>query len=681
MAVPNARCPGCNAKLASKRGLRPGQSVRCPKCGTRFAVPEPALAHAVAAPLPVAPPTPAPPAPAAPLSLDDDAPQPVRSNGRVRLALACVVLAVGAGGFLVYERKHRDAAATHASVEHPTEHPPPKEEPPPPPPPEDLDRPIDAPEAPPFPGVFPRRLLFVSVTKYAFLNPLTAGPLAGLDRTRAAALALAAHWKVPADKQHDQVYVLSDTAPPPEGRPCTRDVVRGTVERFLVTSRAQDHVALYFGGHAVETGGKAYFAPADGEHDDPATLVPVDEIYAHLRACKAAQKVVIWDVCRFNPQRGRLRPGSEPMPAALAAALAAAPADVEVLLTCQPGENAAEAFSAPADGSTYSGSAFLEAFRLTGEKPPKQRRNAQPTDPIMTAAWASVVTKRLADVGGGAQTVKVTGAPRATAFPFDAAEPLPPRFAFPEPAKRPPAPVPSAEVAALVAEFAVPPLKTFGVDTPPPEFPDRAGALKDYKADVPIDDVLKNRAKYPLRAAVIDALTDVRSLWKVSPKGGVRVRESFTGEVSNTLKRDIKGDQNTLAVGIAALEAHNDRLDALQKDRAAQPKRWQAHFDYARAVVKSRLAYLNEYNLMLGNVLTETLPARDAKAREDGYRLASTDTAKMKSKKDVKQLAAEAAELFDRIAAERRGTPWGDQARRDRLVPYGMAWHPLASKP
>ncbi|VTT96843.1 Trypsin-like serine protease with C-terminal PDZ domain OS=Singulisphaera acidiphila (strain ATCC BAA-1392 / DSM 18658 / VKM B-2454 / MOB10) GN=Sinac_4277 PE=4 SV=1 [Gemmataceae bacterium] len=679
MAVPIARCPGCNAKLASKNGLRPGKSVRCPKCGTRFAIPEPALAHAAAAAPPAAPAT---PAPVALLSLDDDTPPPpVRRKGRVRLAIACVVLvAVGAGGFLVYERKQRDAGAAHASIEQPAEQAPPKEEPPPPP--EDLDRPIDAPDAPPFPGVFPRRLLFVSVTKYTFLNPLTAGPLPGPDRTRAAALALATHWKVPADKPHDQVYVLSDTAPPPDARPGTREVVRGSVERFLATSRAQDHVAIYFGGHAVEIGGKAYFAPADGEHDDPATLVAVDEIYAHLRACKAAQKVVIWDVCRFNAQRGRLRPGSEPMSAGLAAALAAAPADVEVMLTCQPGENAAEVFSAPTDSGTFSGSAFLEAFRLTGEKPPKPRRNAQPTDPIMTAAWASVVTKRLGELGGGSQTVKVTGAPRATAFPFDAAEPLPPRFALPEPAKKPPAPVPSAEVAALVAEFAVPPLKTFGLATPPPEFPDRAAALRDYKADVPVDDVLKNRAKYPFRAAVLDALGDVRSLWKVVPKGGgLRVRESFTGEVSNTLKRDIKLDQNTLAIGIAALEAHNDRLDALQKDRAAQPKRWQAHFDYARAVVKSRLAYLNEYNLMLGNVLTETLPARDAKAREDGYRLASTDTAKMKSKKDVKQLATEAAELFDRIAAERRGTPWGDQARRDRLVPYGMAWQAFASKP
>jgi hypothetical protein len=129
------------------------------------------------------------------------------------------------------------------------------------------------------------------------------------------------------------------------------------------------------------------------------------------------------------------------------------------------------------------------------------------------------------------------------------------------------------------------------------------------------------------------------------------------------------------------LEAFNDRLDSQMKERALQPKRWQAHYDYARALVKSRLAYLNEYNKMLGDILTETLPSLDEKQKQDGYRLVSTETAKMKSKKDIKQLATEATELYDQIIAERQGTPWADQARRDRLTPMGMAWHPYASKP
>ncbi|MBA4189825.1 MAG: hypothetical protein C0467_17725 [Planctomycetaceae bacterium] len=564
----------------------------------------------------------------------------------------------------------------------------PKEElpPPEPPPPEELDRPIGLEDVPPHTGPFPRRLLFVSASKYHYMNPLTTGPLGGQDRTRSAALTLAANWKIPIDKGHDQVFVLSDTAPPPEGRPLTREVIKNTYERFFDTSRGQDHVVVYFGGHAVEVGGKAYFAPVDGEHDDPGTLIAVDEIYSRLRTCKASQKVIIWDVCRLNTQRGRIRPGSESMSAALAAALTAAPPDVEVMTTCQPGENAVEVFNAPSEGgATFSGSLFLEAFRLTGEIPTKPRRNPHPTDPILTATWAFVVTRRAGELagpaGGSAQTVKVMGKRRPGPFPFDPAEPPPKRFDLPEPAKKAPVPMPTGEVDALIREFSVPPLKLFGVDTPLPEFPDRPGSLKDYKADIPVDDILKNKEKYKARVAVIEAINDVRALWKVSPKGSLRVRESFLGEVTNNLKRDIKNDQNTWAVGVATLEFHNDRLDSLLKERDAQPKRWQAHFDYTRAVVKSRLAYLNEYNLMLGNVLTETLPARNPKTREDGYRLVTTETARMKSKKDVKQLATEANDLFERIALERKGTPWADQARRDRLVPLGMAWQAYASKP
>ncbi len=157
-------------------------------------------------------------------------------------------------------------------------------------------------------GPFPRRMLFIHISKYMYLNPLTAG-LAGIDRSKAAANHLAFQWRVPQDKDNNQLFILSDTAKPDPPIPM-KNVVVGAYEKFFETSRGQDRIVVYFGGHAVEKDGKVYLAPIEGELEDANSLIPLAEFYAKLNACKATQKVVIWDVCRFNAVRGHERPGS-----------------------------------------------------------------------------------------------------------------------------------------------------------------------------------------------------------------------------------------------------------------------------------------------------------------------------------------------------------------------------------
>ena len=61
---------------------------------------------------------------------------------------------------------------------------------------------------------FPRRLLFVHVADYLYLNPLTHAAPGGPDRVRESATRLAAGLRVPAIKGNDQLFVLSDTAVP-----------------------------------------------------------------------------------------------------------------------------------------------------------------------------------------------------------------------------------------------------------------------------------------------------------------------------------------------------------------------------------------------------------------------------------------------------------------------------------
>jgi hypothetical protein len=547
-------------------------------------------------------------------------------------------------------------------------------------------------------AAFPRRMLFVSISRYMFLNPLTyaefkAGSMGG-DVTKAAAVRLANEWSVPYDPKdpdRNQLYLLSDTARPDKGAADppvpVRNVVVGAYEQFFATSRAQDRVVVYFGGHALEVGGKAYLAPLDGDPDDPEpTLIPVADFYDKLKACKATQRVVVWDVCRLNPQKGVPEaPGSGPMPEGLAKALLAAPPGVEVVLTCQPGENALEFDNAPEVGGRRepgaAGSAFLDAARYAAARAGRQSaKQPTPADPIPVADWAAAAGRRVADVASSSnvglkQTVRADGKPPAAWAASNPDEPPAKRFELPAAPKG----TSAAEVSAIAAEFSLPPISTGRADIDFGVVVFRDEVMREYRSDVTLDQVLRDKATYKFQAKTFEAMDKIRSVW--TSTGGPVMRNDFPAPVTDALKKDIKGEQDFWALGGAELEVLNGDLDALLPLRAAQPKRWQAHYDYARAVLKARLAYMNEYNKLLGDVLTETLPA--AKPGGAGYRRVTSD--KLKSRKEIQQLAEEAKEIYAKIVTEHKGTPWAVRAKREKSFPLGLAWQavdpPAAEKP
>jgi len=125
----------------------------------------------------------------------------------------------------------------------------------------------------------------------------------------------------------------------------------------------------------------------------------------------------------------------------------------------------------------------------------------------------------------------------------------------------------------------------------------------------------------------------------------------------------------------AAVNQASAKVAEMQKD---EPKRWQAHYDFAVACVKARLAYMNEYNKILGTIVTETLPTRDEKLGQDGYLLVASET--LKSGKDVKKLAEEAQEAFQEIAVKYKGTPWAIQAKQEKSVVLGLNWKAASLK-
>lgn len=709
-ATVKATCPGCRSPLAIPAGML-GQAVRCTKCGavvrTKPKAPPPAPAAApTPTPFPAAPTAPAAPQPVpvpdvyyAPPAVPYPMPAPVpppsaseelafapseatrgyakrgpyrKPGGGGRRLVGAAALLVVAGGLVaagVLGAKHLPRLLEEAKQVPEAG----KEE-----------KPAAAqPAATTAP--FPRRLLFIHASNYLYLNPLTGAPAVGnarpVDRTRAQARRLALDWRVP----DDQFYLVSDTDAKADARPPMKPVLLGAFDQFFKTSRPQDRIAVYFGGHVLskktDAGEAVYLVPLEGDPDDDATLIPLADIYAGLAACPAAQKVVIWDVCRFNPDRGRQRPGSAPMPEAVATALAAAPPGVQVVLTCGAGQNALEFTNLAADGPskpTVAGSNFLEALAAVGRKR-ATAKPAAPADPLPIDEWAAALGKRVAEVAVAAdgkpdQTLAVSGAPPENPAAYNPAEPPAARFELPLAPKG----ADPAQVAKVVAEFSLPGIKTDDDPGGVAGFPYPAEVLAPYAEDVPLAKIKDpaNAEKYEFRVKVVEALEAIRSVW--GKDGKPQLRDEFVGETNDAVKAEVTREQKAFpAEATPRIELAVRLLEGVEAGRAEQPKRWQAHFDYALAQGRARLAFLHEYNLALGNIKTDVLPARDPKLGHDGYKLVAAATLKAK---DAKKLAEEANEVFDRLVAEHPGTPWAVQAKRDRALNLGLAWQPFNSK-
>jgi hypothetical protein len=51
----------------------------------------------------------------------------------------------------------------------------------------------------------------------------------------------------------------------------------------------------------------------------------------------------------------------------------------------------------------------------------------------------------------------------------------------------------------------------------------------------------------------------------------------------------------------------------------------------------------------------------------------------MKSKADVKKLATDAVELYEKMIKDYPGTPWAMQAKREKGIPLGLQWQPYSA--
>ncbi len=503
---------------------------------------------------------------------------------------------------------------------------------------------------------FPRRMLFMHISKYVYFNNLSAGVYGrGEDLPTATASKMAYEFRVPTEGANNQLFVLSDTS----GKtlpPMLKDVMLQTFERFFTTCREQDRIIVYFSGHAREVDGKAYLVPVDGDPEDPSTLLPLAEVYARLAACKAQQKILLWDVCRFNPGVGSARAGSEPMSEALQTALHAVPPGVQVMTSCSAGQNAQETIE--------TGSEFLTAFnvKLRQLKMSGASLPVTPGQPIPIEKWSDMMREYLASKREFApsQTVRATIPALANNLAYDKSALPAPMFSLPfvAPGANP------GDVQKLLSALTLPGIRK-EIELPPglaAVYPFSADVMKAYTAD---DD-----ANTPLRKATLAALAYIRDQWKFGDGGGLR--ESLNGSVDETVKKEIAEAQIPIARLELELSEHMHGLEAAGKKLVDEKsKKWQGLYAYALAQLQLRWAFVNEYNLALGTIRTDGLEPPMGGGTPI-YRLVSVD--KMKSKKDYTERVEIARESFEKIAKDHKGTPFEILAKMNRNVSLGLTW-------
>jgi len=538
-------------------------------------------------------------------------------------------------------------------------------------------------------AAFPRRMLFIGITKYLYCNTLhggvNGGPTGnGRSEFAEAAKQLAFQFRVPTDKDNNQLFLLTDAegklASNAAQRPMLKDVVLDTVKRFADSSRGQDRVVFYFGGHATMKDGKAYLVPVEGDLNEVESLLPLSDFFAAVKDCPAQQKVVLFDVCRANTDGNVVRPGSEAMAEELEKALLTPTdgANIQVITACSAGQNAAELQTS--DGEHFAGSAFLNALRVAAKQSKAGNKSMKPEDPLPVKTWVEVTKPILADYVGvkmQAPVPKLGGGELAGAVGYNGDEAAAKRFDFPAAPEM-------VEASKLKDVFALLDLKPVhvksdsagGEDSIEMTFPFQSAALEAYKLELigkEMEDATKDADKFPLRTKTVLALNTIRDNWGGRDGKGKfnGIRNSFAGETSNNVKDEIKKEQIPLATLTPDLEDLVRELEALTADaEKEESKAWKASFFYALAQAKSRLAYLHEANLALGKVLTDSLPEQLDKSL--GLQLVSVE--KMQSKKEFRKFSDEAKVLYDALATEHKGTPWEVLAKRARVESLGLEW-------
>jgi hypothetical protein len=545
------------------------------------------------------------------------------------------------------------------------------------------DKPNPKPDDPPKGAPpYPRRALIISVHNYLYANPVHAGmPIAGARNIPHFLDALNKGLHIPMT----EMAHLSDAAEKGQARAPMKPVIQKTLTDFLETSRAQDHILVFFIGHAVAVGDDAYLVPIEGELDNADTLIPLKWVYEQMEKCKARQKVLVIDVNRLNPAHGLERPNGGPMDAKVDAALNAPPDGVQVWTACVAGQQSYELDEEPMG-------VFLDKLN-TALAPGKGEKGMEgkiqhPEDPLPLDALQGFVNASLKEELNPyklEQQSRLAGAEPKDGAAFNRSEaPAPTPTLAPAGSSGNP-----KEIQAVLNEIGAPPIKASREDSTIrfevlPPFP--AAIMSNYPAGSPDDD---HKA---LRDAILNAREVIWAINTAAPPAPVsadvqKKRMELKANLSilkdgyrkpadeNAFKNMVMKDEREVADLMAACDDAVNLLKAAGEKRDTDIKRWQVNYDFTLARLEAQYAYLFEYQSMLGQ-MRKQLP--DLAPGQNGWKLASLET--LKGDSQGKNLAKSARKLFDQIIKDNPSTPWEVLAKREKLTALGLKWEGTKSE-
>jgi hypothetical protein len=529
---------------------------------------------------------------------------------------------------------------------------------------------------------FPRRALVISVHNYLYANPVHNGmPLAGADNLKNfVERGLMAKLRIPPN----QIAHLSDMAGKGKVQPPMKKVIENTLKSFVETSRRQDRIMVFFIGHSVEIENEVYLAPIEAELDKAASLIPLKWVFQQLEQCKARQKVLVLDVNRLNPTLGQERPGSGPMGGKLEAAIKAAPAGIQVWSACVEKQYSYETDDMPMG-------AFLTSFYQV-LNPPAGRKGLEgkiqragdpfPLDQInelinlqLKAELDPLKLEQTARLSGkepeGAVEDELQSAPEVTL----AAAPMQGKGN-------------DKLIRDVLAEIGTPPVKVspddlaIKFDVLPPFAPDVLKSYEDTKGDPKSRlHVAIHKVRSLLWAA--SAMNEPRDVAEEVQKVRQELQFNLTilkdgyrapagGNAETRFKDMVLEDEKKVARILFSLTEALDELKGVEEDRDKESRRWQANYDFILARLQAQIAYLYEYQSMLGQMRKE-FPRRDPNLH-GGWKLAAQTT--LNGDATGKKLAKSSLKILDKLAQDHVGTPWEVLAKREKLTALGLEWQP-----
>jgi hypothetical protein len=697
-AVVNATCPGCKKVLRIPEEWVK-QAIRCKHCGTVLkpkktpAKEPPAKPKAAAALPPVrngkterpAAPAAAPPPPQsfdvpfAEFQDDDEAPVRRRRRGAsVVLFFALLFLVMAGAGFGIVFLKFGGrltgpvpAAPTSNTTESEpvaTLH-------------ELSDSRTPATETVERSVPFPRRALLISVHGYLFANPVGFGlPMKNARNVGGLPDKLCNGLRIP----HNQIVQLSDAAGRGQSHAPLKSVIEGTLAKFLSTSRPQDRILVLFAGHAVEVDGEAYLVPLEGELDRPDSLIPLKKVLGDLAACPARQKVFVLDVCRLNPVTGAERPGGEAMGPKVAEAIQSPPPGVQIWSACGAGQHSYETEN---DMMGVFLDELQTSLEMASEGKLQLQDHIQKPDDVLPVerlkqSVDELMAKELVPRKLEQQTM-LTGRPAEGGAAYDPSQPAPER---PILAAAPPplAPDKVDRLRKLLLDVAVPPVKSSmydsGIDFQYLATFDEK-KLEPYLAEPGEETDLRKAVRraqallFAASAAPVPARLseDVKNARKTLKRDLSVLRDGYRAPGNETqFKNQVMNNEREIAPILRRLSDAHEDLVGLSDKRDAEPKRWQANYDFMTARLEEEIAYLYEYLFMLGQMRKE-LPPLDRKLY-NGWKLAATPG--LNGDSTGKRMASSSRKILDKIIKDHAGTPWEVLAKREKLTALGLEWKP-----